>query len=148
MMKYLIFLFFLLNIPSQLLAEENTIKPFTTDGCSVFPDGTSKQKALWMQCCIRHDFSYWKGGTAEQRKLADSNLEMCVADLGEKNTSLIMLTGVRLGGSPFYPTWYRWGYGWPYMRGYKPLNDNENIQIVEQLDTLSLLLDELIAEMQ
>jgi hypothetical protein len=36
-----------------------------------------------------------------------------------------MYIGVRFGGSPYFPTWYRWGYGWNYQRGYAPLTDEE-----------------------
>jgi hypothetical protein len=31
----------------------------------------------------------------------------------------LMLAGVRVGGTPYIPTKFRWGYGWPYFRGYK-----------------------------
>ena len=37
----------------------------------------------------------------------------------------IMLAGVRVGASPYWPTRFRWGYGWPYFRGYKPLSTSE-----------------------
>lgn len=120
------------------------LKPFTTDGCSAFPDGDNKQNAKWISCCIRHDFAYWKGGTYEQRELADYQLQQCVEDIGEKNISLLMHVGVRLGGSPFFPTWYRWGYGWPYLRGYEPLNAEEKLQIKDQLMVLRGLIDEFI----
>jgi hypothetical protein len=40
-----------------------TLAPFTSDGCSVFPDGTALQQSLWLQCCRAHDYAYWKGGT-------------------------------------------------------------------------------------
>lgn len=122
------------------------IKPFTTDGCSVFPDGTTEQNALWIECCIRHDFAYWQGGTALDREQADSALQQCVADLGKKDISSLMHFGVRMGGSPFYPTWYRWGYGWPYLRGYKALTQDEQRQVREQLLQLRSLVDEFIEQ--
>jgi len=40
-----------------------------------------------------------------------------------------MYGGVRIGGSPYWPTKFRWGYGWPYLRGYKPLTFEEKIQL-------------------
>lgn len=40
-----------------------------------------------------------------------------------------MLAGVRVGGTPYLPTMFRWGYGWPYPRGYKALTDEERQQI-------------------
>ena len=36
-----------------------------------------------------------------------------------------MYLGVRAGGSPYWPASYRWGYGWPYGRGYRPLTEDE-----------------------
>jgi len=95
------------------------IKPFTTDGCSSFPDGNIEQQSLWVNCCIRHDLAYWKGGTYEEKLQADKSLESCVTEVGEPEIAAIMLAGVRVGGSPFFPTSYRWGYGWSYPRGYK-----------------------------
>lgn len=28
----------------------------------------------------------------------------------------LMLAGVRVGGAPWWPTPFRWGYGWPWPR--------------------------------
>jgi len=39
------------------------------------------------------------------------------------------LAGVRVGGSPFFPTSFRWGYGWPYPRFYGDLSFDERRQI-------------------
>ena len=36
-----------------------------------------------------------------------------------------MWAGVRAGGGPYWPTSYRWAYGWPYTRGYRALTDEE-----------------------
>lgn len=122
------------------------LKPFTTDGCSVFPDGVADNQAKWLSCCIRHDFAYWKGGTYAEREAADDALQQCVQDLGENNLSVVMHLGVRVGGSPLFPTWYRWGYGWPYMRGYQSLSEQERAQIVTQLQVLQGLIGEFISE--
>jgi hypothetical protein len=43
-----------------------------------------------------------------------------------------MLIGVRMGGSPYFVTPYRWGYGWSYGRNYQALNEEEQAQ-AEQL---------------
>jgi hypothetical protein len=109
------------------------IAPFTTDGCSMFPNGTLDRNSLWLDCCIAHDFAYWQGGTYQQRLAADKRLRDCVAGTGALFTAEIMLEGVRLGGSPFFPTTYRWGYGWPWLRGYKQLNPSELEQIQRTL---------------
>ena len=44
-----------------------------------------------------------------------------------------MLRGVRVGGSPYWPTSFRWGYGWPYFRGYKPLSPDEQAAVRARL---------------
>lgn len=115
----------------------NTLKPFTSDGCSAFPDGTFKQKQLWLTCCEKHDFDYWKGGTYEDRVKSDNNLKQCVSEVGEPEVALLMLAGVRVGGTPYLPTNFRWGYGWPYPKGYGELTPQE----LEQVEKLSALLN-------
>jgi len=105
------------------------IKPFTSDGCSAFPDGTLEQQDLWLQCCVEHDRAYWQGGTYQQRIDADQRLHICVADVGKPLIAELMLAGVRVGGSPYLPAKFRWGYGWPYLRGYKALTEEEKDQI-------------------
>ena len=40
-----------------------------------------------------------------------------------------MLAGVRVGGTPFLPTKFRWGYGWPYPRFYGELTTDELQQV-------------------
>lgn len=101
------------------------LKPFVSDGCSAFPDGTIGQKELWLGCCAVHDLAYWKGGTRQQREQADQALKTCVSAVGEPEVALLMLTGVRVGGSPYLPTDFRWGYGWSYPRFYGPLTEIE-----------------------
>jgi hypothetical protein len=51
-----------------------------------------------------------------------------------------MLAGVRVGGSPLFPTSYRWGYGWSYQRGYQPLSEREKRQVSDQVQRLRLIL--------
>jgi len=122
-----VFLFILLSIASSL-AHTDTIKPFTSDGCSSFPNGTLEQKELWLSCCTAHDIAYWQGGTYQQRLNADLKLKQCVTAVGEPVIAKLMLSGVRVGGSPYWPTQFRWGYGYPYPHGYTNTQDNkENI---------------------
>jgi hypothetical protein len=108
------------------------IRPFTSDGCSAFPDGTLEQKELWLSCCTTHDIAYWKGGTYKERLQSDKDLQMCVEGIGEPEVALLMFTGVRVGGTPYLPTTFRWGYGWPYPRAYGELNALELEQIKKQ----------------
>lgn len=90
------------------------VRVFATDGCSMFPD------AEWnVSCCVEHDISYWCGGSPGERKAADRELGRCVAENTNGFLGWMMRTGVRVGGHPIYPTWYRWGYGYDYSWGYR-----------------------------
>ena len=124
---------FLLFFISFYVNAEN-IKPFTSDGCSSFPDGTFEHNQLWLSCCTAHDYAYWQGGTYQERLVADKELQQCVAKVGEPHIANLMLAGVRVGGSPYLPTSFRWGYGWSYPRWYKVLTDAEQKQIKAMVD--------------
>lgn len=133
MKKLLIFI--LLSIVS--VANAGNLRPFKSDGCSSFPDGTLQQKNLWLRCCVDHDKTYWKGGTYQERLDADKALKQCVASVGQPEIAQLMLAGVRVGGSPYFPTTFRWGYGWPYPRGYGVLNGEETKQVEVLNDSVS-----------
>ena len=110
------------------------LAPFTSDGCSLFPDGTFKDRDKWCDCCQNHDLAYWQGGSADERKQADATLRDCVlARTNDRRLAEIMYLGARAGGHPGFPTWYRWGYGWPYGRGYQPLSNRERLQVQQRL---------------
>jgi len=126
-MKKIILLFALSLLPAFVFAD--TLKPFVSDGCSAFPDGTLEQKELWLACCQQHDLEYWQGGTYQERLASDQALKACVANVGEPEIALLMLAGVRVGGTPYLPTRFRWGYGWPYPRLYGPLTESELSQV-------------------
>ena len=85
---------------------------FTTDGCSVFPDGQ------WQHCCVRHDKKYWCGGSSAERLEADDVFGACVAEASSPVLGRIARLGVRVGGVPWMPFWFRWGYGWPWPARY------------------------------
>lgn len=99
------------------------LAPFTSDGCSLFPDKSLIRQVDWCECCVIHDVAYWRGGTAAQREKADIALRQCILEkTGDKPLADLMYEGVRLGGSPYFYNWYRWGYGWSYDRKYDPLS--------------------------
>ena len=83
------------------------LRTFTTDGCSLFPNGTEDHKDLWLQCCVEHDYRYWMGGTKAERLKADTNLRSCVEGVGQPKTAKWMLAGVRVGGTPYLPVRFR-----------------------------------------
>lgn len=115
------------------------LKPFTSDGCSLFPDRALIGTADWCACCLAHDLAYWRGGTEAERAQADTQFEACVlAATGDPKLARMMRAGVRLGGTPHLPTHFRWGYGWPYERGYAALTPAEQ----EEADRLARRSDE------
>lgn len=83
---------------------------FTTDGCSRWPDDS------WVACCIAHDIPYWCGGSEQDRKEADQELMRCVKNKTQVMGNIIY-AGVRIGGLPWLPTPWRWGYGWDNWPG-------------------------------
>lgn len=116
----LAFLFFYSNwsIDIDELAEQEYIKAnlvgqlppkeFKSDGCTLWPDSN------WVECCIRHDIAYWKGGTSEERKNADIDLGKCITEKGHPLLAYVTSNGVRVTGVGWLPTYFRWGFGWDY----------------------------------
>lgn len=88
--------------------------PFTSDGCSLWPDDG------WVACCIEHDIRYWCGGSCAERAAADHDLEACVARARGRLASASMWSGVRLGGTAWSPFTWRWAYGFDGIHGYDP----------------------------
>lgn len=121
---------------SACSATTGQLSDFKTDGCSLFPDGTLMERNKWHDCCVVHDVAYWQGGTSQQRKQADLKLEQCVAATGEPVIAKFMLLGVRLGGVPWLPTWYRWGFGWDGYRSYDPLTPEEQAKVQAKMPTV------------
>jgi len=107
-------------------SSDASLGPFRSDGCSLFPDSSAISKVDWCSCCFDHDLVYWRGGTREEREEADSRLQECVlAKTGNAALATLMYEGVRIGGSPYFYNWYRWGYGWSYDRKYQALTSDE-----------------------
>jgi hypothetical protein len=118
------------------------LKNFQSDGCSAFPDGTLSDPQRWQAHCVKHDFSYWQGGTREQRREADRELVRGVRAEGHPVLARCMYFGIRIGGAPWWPTPWRWGFGWSYPRGYGLLSSDEERQVNER--GLSITGDELV----
>jgi hypothetical protein len=125
----------LLILCSSSAVSAGDLHPFTSDGCSLFPDGSIKNPGQWCDCCFHHDMAYWQGGSSEDRLRADEALRECVVErTGDGILAEVMYNGARTGGHPAFPTWYRWGYGWKYGRGYGPLTSGEQAAVAEKLD--------------
>ena len=95
----------------------NTLRPFTTDGCS----DCGLSKLFWIfrqelpekmhELCVDHDRAYWKGGSAEERLSADMAFRDGIVSLGFPLIAAIYFRSVRIGGVSWLPTPWRWGYG-------------------------------------
>jgi len=105
------------------------IAPFVSDRCSLYPEGPVNDKEAWCHCCVDHDLSYWMGGGEGDRQRADETLQQCVTQSGHSSVAAWMHLGVRSFGGPYWPTGYRWGYGWPYLRGYRELSTQEQTRL-------------------
>ena len=69
----------------------------------------------WRHCCVTHDKAYYYGGSMKEKKDADETLEKCVNhNQGGGALGAIMENAVTVGGQPYIPTSYRWGYGDDY----------------------------------
>ena len=90
-------------------------KTFTTDGCSLWPNSILGNNLL--DICIEHDMKYWKGGSAQDREIADNEMRKRVNErvpfIGD-----VMYAGVRIFGHPLIPSPWRWGYGFEYPYNY------------------------------
>ena len=126
----------LISLPIAVSAvDKPSLSDFSSDGCTLFPDGPVSERGKWCECCLDHDIAYWKGGTEAERLKADEELKACVFDrTKDEMLAQTMYVGVRAGGHPAFPTWYRWAYGWSYGRGYEPLSDLEKQLVAEKLD--------------
>jgi hypothetical protein len=79
---------------------------------------------------VAHDFAYWQGGTKDDKKYADQKLAQCLKTIGiPKITRKLFYWAVRSGGSAYFHTRWRWGYGWKFQRGYEVLNYQELYQV-------------------
>lgn len=101
------------------------LRPFKSDGCSLYPDGSISNRKKWVHCCEAHDLRYWTGGTKQERLAADKQLRECVVATGERIQAEILYFGARTNGGPSFPTNYRWGFGWSSPRPYGPLTPQE-----------------------
>lgn len=79
-----------------------------SDGCTLIPDTHIKP------CCLVHDQEYYRGGTRDERRESDKKLYNCVKKkkgLQHRIFAPFIWLGVRIGGLPFLPTRFRWGFG-------------------------------------
>lgn len=107
--------------------EQNELRSFTSDGCSMSPDKDFFiGNGDWLNCCYQHDIKYWLGGTRQDKKIADENFKQCLIKSGMSDIETeAYYLAVVYGGSAYLPTSWKWGYGWKKSRGYAPLTRDE-----------------------
>lgn len=91
-------------------------RPFKSDGCSFIepiyrgfgrvPPGR--------EYCVEHDKEYWLGGTFAEFTASNLRLGMRMAEAGYPVLGFVRAVGVMLGGLPFLPLPWRWGFGRRY----------------------------------
>lgn len=133
-LRHCLFTLLALSLLTGCNSDSHTLKDFTSDGCSLFPDRSLINNDDWCECCLEHDIAYWQGGTQAQRLEADQKLKNCVLKkTGDAVLAEAMYQGVRVGGSPYFYNWYRWGYGWSYKRKYQALTLEEQRHVSDKL---------------
>jgi hypothetical protein len=122
----------------------NSLKPFYTDGCTLFIDGPSSKPGLWRHCCVEHDLRYWFGGDRDDAHQANLQLGACVKSVAGTLWGQIIYRGVEMGRySPVkHPT--HWGWGWEMARGSGKLDHDESVYVIEQLRKTSV--DQILVE--
>ena len=111
--------------------------PFKSDGCSVVKDYDQQE------CCVRHDWLYWQGGSIKDRAKADEAFFKCVRNTSSGWLAPFRWFGVRIGGLgilPFYQ--WRWGYGWEYPKFEAPENDQSPYTVETESATFEKRLQE------
>lgn len=124
----------LLSAPSE--ASED-FKPFLTDYCTSYPEGTRAKPDLWKHCCEEHDLFFWGGGSLEDRKATDLRLKSCVEATGERVQARLIYAAVSLGGrSPIRFKTKQWGNAFEESRPrYQALSEQETTDLVHYLET-------------
>lgn len=126
--------------PQTSLAKTSlSLTPFSTDGCSSFPNGYGSGQ--WLNCCELHDIEYWLGlGGAQGKETADHNFHVCLAKKGHEFLSWLMPFGVRLGEpinfTQVFKTPFRWGYGWNKIVGKTRTHENHYELVSSQLPSV------------
>ena len=102
-------------------------RPFRSDGCGVVPDYDQQE------CCVRHDWLYWRGGSFRDRARADREFYECVRTTKSGWLAPFRWFGVRIGGVGFLPfRKWRWGYGWDWPRTRAAADDKSPYTVENQ----------------
>ncbi len=132
-----LFLIFSFLVSVKAMAEV-ALKPFQTDGCTLFIDGTPSKPGLWRSCCVEHDLRYWFGGSSEDMDSADLRLKSCVKQIAGESIARTIYTGVRAGHYSPIKNKTAWNWGWVLKREKVALNLEEITVAINELKKLKL----------
>lgn len=132
-------MFFILMLLTSFFSHAGDLKPFSSDGCTLAPDGTWRDPQRWKVCCVAHDLRLWGGGSRVEREEADSKLRSCIKERAGQRVAYIYWLGVRLGShSPFKIPGMGWGNGWPHQVRYRSLNQDEISRLINEVQQLEI----------
>jgi hypothetical protein len=129
---------FQLATPVAAQARMGTLKPYVTDGCTGFAEGTKKDPNLWAHCCAEHDLRYWFGGSDDDMDYADLSLRACVREVAGEKWARIIYDGVIAGHSSPIKNKYHWSWGWKPKRKNLPLTEDEIDYVKVELHRLPM----------
>ncbi len=117
------------------VARAAELRPFVTDGCTYYPDGSADQPTLWLDCCIGHDLALWGGGTTAEHDATDLRLKECVAATGADEEAEVIYLGVRIGAQwPVKVNGNQWGNAWdPHITRTTSLSPMEIAQLLTEI---------------
>lgn len=133
-------------------AQATELRPFESDGCTMSPDGTLRDRTKWKECCVAHDLRLWGGGTKDERIQADLDLRACMNEKAGARIAKIFWLGVKLGShSPIKLPNKQWGNAWYENSGYRALSAEEIDQLIlniQEFDISPLIKDQYIRELE
>lgn len=134
-MKLFILLSLIFSANTFAMEEETALFPFSTDGCSMYPN--QNFHGDWLHCCIAHDIKFWYGGTKAEKKKADKELSQCVSNATNRAHGEIMRAGVTIGGNPSHLKLpWEWGYGWYISKKFDRLTPELATVVLFEIDSV------------
>jgi hypothetical protein len=119
---------------AALAQSGDALKPFATDYCTGYAEGTRTQPDLWKHCCVEHDLYFWAGGSREDRKATDLRLKHCVEATGAVGHARLIYSAVKIGGSsPIRFKSREWGNAFVERERYQALTSEETALIIQHL---------------
>lgn len=134
-MKKIIFILLFISFPCLAVVEADP-KPFVTDYCTLYVEGTRAQPNLWRHCCLEHDLYCWAGGSLDDKNVSDLKLKACVQMTGARTQAILIYAAVVIGGhSPIHIKSKQWGNTWENRPRYLSLTESETSKVIYHLES-------------